>query len=216
MLNKILGIVEKGIVSRSSKRAVIIGVNGIDASGKTKFAVSLSEYLSKTGHHTQLIHLDDFHNQKSIRHQGINEIDAYINNAFNSDLLINELLKPIRDKNAVDKKLTLLDLESDEYNVVKRFNIQKDTLVIVEGVLLFRPPLNDYFDYRIFLDISFDKMLKRASKRDIPRLGQSFMERYHTKYIPIQKWYLEKFEPAKISDLLIDNNDHTRSRIIKT
>ena len=58
-------------------------------------------------------------------------------------------------------------------------------------MLLFRPPLDKLFDYKIFLDISFQEVLRRAAKRDVPKYGDAILDRYKQRYIPAQQ-ILEK------------------------
>lgn len=68
---------------------------------------------------------------------------------------------------------------------------------------------------KIFLDISFDEVLKRAAKRDLSLLGKDVIEKYNNKYIPIPKLYIEKYNPKILSDIIIDNNDYWNPKIIK-
>jgi uridine kinase len=81
--------------------------------------------------------------------------------------------------------------------------------------LLLRPPLSDYFDSKIFIHIDFDEMLKRAEKRDVPKYGIVFLQKYINKYIPVQKQYLQEHRPQINCDILIDNTDYLCPKIIK-
>ncbi|UCD93346.1 MAG: hypothetical protein JSU69_06105, partial [Candidatus Zixiibacteriota bacterium] len=139
---------------------------------------------------------------------GSDPIGSYIEHAFNLEQLVAELLAPARQKKSVDKELALLDLESDDFTNVRSFRIDERTIVILEGVLLYREPVDEYFDYRIFLDIGFDEMLHRAETRDVPRFGTDFVKRYRDKYIPVQKWYLKQYSPRRKCDIVIDNADY--------
>jgi len=87
------------------------------------------------------------------------------------------------------------------------FDIGDDAVIIVEGVLLFRPPLDGLFDYKVFLDVTFEEVLRRARERDVTRYGEAIMQRYVNRYIPAQKIYLSKYKPEEASDLVVDNND---------
>jgi phosphoglycolate phosphatase len=53
------------IASRPAVR--VIGVNGVDTSGKTVFSENLCKYLNAKGKNAALLHMDDFHNPASIR-----------------------------------------------------------------------------------------------------------------------------------------------------
>jgi phosphoglycolate phosphatase len=205
--------IENMFERKDPNKALILGVNGVDTSGKTQFSIALNIYLKARGYRTTLIHLDDFHNPSKIRSQGANPIDSYINNAFNLELLKNEILAPLKQGQDINKELNLLDLDKDTYTNNKHFDISKNNIVILEGVLLYREPINEYFDCKIFLDISFEEVIKRATLRDVPKYGDEFLERYKQKYIPIQQWYLEKYNPKTISQCVIDNTDYNTPQI---
>lgn len=111
--------------------------------------------------------------------------------------------------------LTLLDLDTDLYINRKEYTIESDSLVLFEGVLLYRPPLEEFIDYKIFLDIGFDEMLRRAEARDVPRFGAEILAKYREKYIPVQKKYLEMYKPREKSDLVIDNSNPLLPKVMK-
>jgi len=194
---------------------LVVGINGVDTSGKTTFTKELDRYLSKAGFKTQTILMDDFHNPSEIRNREKDPVISYTNNAFDLAKIERELMKPIAAGTIVDKALMLLDIEEDKFINEKRYYIDKDTIVLFEGVLLYREPLNKYFNFRIFIDISFEEMLRRAIKRDGILFGDKVIERYNNKYIPIQKQYLEKYNPKNISDVVVDNEDYLNPKIVK-
>ncbi|WP_346962155.1 HAD hydrolase-like protein [Clostridium sp.] len=215
IIRKINGIYKEiagDILNRKQKnKPLIVGINGVDTSGKSTFTKELARYLFKIGFKSHTISIDDFHNPSKIRNKEKNPVTSYLNNAFDITKIENEIMKSlVTDKN-LDKELLLLNLETDEFTNNKRYVIDEDTIVLFEGVLLYREPLNQYFDFRIFIDIS----LKRAAKRDLSLLGKDVIEKYNNKYIPIQKLYIEKYNPKNLSDIIIDNNDYWNPKILK-
>lgn len=211
--NDVITLVADRILALS--RPCVVGINGVDASGKTTFARTLARHIRASGHIVSLVHLDDFHNPRTIRATGRNEIDAYIRHAFDLGRVVADLLEPVKRGETVDRELSLLDLDTDTFTRKRRYVIGRNTIVLLEGVLLYREPLDGYFDLRIFLDVSFDEVLRRAAVRDVPARGPEFLGRYRTRYIPVQQWYLSAHRPAERSDIVIDNNDCLRPRIIK-
>jgi uridine kinase len=185
--------------------SLIIGVTGIDTSGKTRFAEALSEFLISKGHKTQLINLDDFHNPKSIRYSGQDQVENYYNKSFDLLTLIQKLLIPIRSKRKLSTELTLLDLATDKYEVSKKYSVDENTIVVFEGVFLFRNELSEYIDYKIFLEIPFEESKNRAATRDVPVYGEEVLKRYDEKYLPAQKRYIDHCHPMKMADMIIDN-----------
>lgn len=202
-------ITEKLVVSGKN----IIGINGIDTSGKTKFSEEYAGFLGSEGYQCVVIHIDDFHNPLEIRRSGDNEIDAYYDHAFNYVQLIQEILEPLQQHGCIDKDILCLNVDTDIYENTIHYKIDSDTVVLLEGVLLFRPPLLAYLDGRIFLHIDFDEMMKRARIRDIPKYGEAFMQKYINRYLPVQERYLKEYKPNINCDILIDNSDYEHPSI---
>lgn len=192
-----------------------VGVNGVDTAGKTIFAQRLAAFLKSRGKKVELIHLDDFHNPRQKRLTGKDEREAYIKNAFDLDRLNRSILLPLREAGEVHTSLTLLDLDSDTYSIQRQYDIDADTYVILEGVLLYRPPLEANIDYKVYLDIDFDEVLRRAEIRDVPQYGRGFLQKYREKYIPIQQWYIETYRPHDMADLVVVNQNYRRPVILE-
>jgi len=210
----VFSIIARTLDERPLPRARIAGINGVDTAGKTRFAQDFAAFLRAQGRDVALIHGDDFHNPRAILRQGDDPVRGYIEHAFNLPLLERELLAPIRCGETFDKTLTLLDLDADTPTAIRRYTVRRETIVLVEGVLLFRPPIDAYFDLRIFLSIPFDEVLRRAAARDVPHYGDDYLERYRFRYIPVQQWYLETYHPQERSDFVIDNTDYADPCII--
>jgi len=183
-----------------------VGISGWDASGKTTFARFLCRYLEARGMKTQLISIDDFHNPREVRRRGPDEKRAYIDNAFDLHRVTRELLDPAESGEIIRKNLTLLDLDTDSFDRTISFDISPGTVLVLEGVLLFREPLDRFMDVRVYLDTFVDVILERATDRD----GRAVMERYRNKYIPIQKWFDREHDPRGRADLVVENSNPDR------
>lgn len=197
------------------KRPLVIGINGAYTSGKTVFANNLKQYLQDSGLKTQMIHYDDFHHPFStIEWSDDTEIDAFYNRAFNSDKLVQEIFAPFKKQGYINKDVACVDLGSGQYTNIKHFDIDDNTIVLLEGVLLFRSPLVQYLDYKIYLDITDDEILRRGRLRDVPKFGEAIMDKFLSRYIPVQHIYISECNPIEISDIVIDNNDYHSPKIV--
>lgn len=188
-------------------RPFVIGINGVDTSGKTEFTIGLNNFLIKNKYETQIIHIDDFHNPKAIRYSGNNQAESYYHKSFNITTLIENLLLPIQQKRTFMAKLQLLSLESDKYDIEKEYRFTERTIVLLEGVFIYRKELKDFIDYKIFIHIPIGEVKKRAMVRDMPKQGNEVMKKYDKKYIPAQEKYLQEYPPETVADLIIDNTD---------
>ncbi|OGO31798.1 MAG: hypothetical protein A2Z29_08330 [Chloroflexi bacterium RBG_16_56_11] len=195
---------------KAAGRPYVVGISGIDCSGKSLFAGAFEKFLQAKGHQTQLISLDDFHNPKEIRCAGKDQADNYYNRSFNINLIKEKLLKPLRGKKAFSVRMTLLDWRTDRYEIEREFSFSRDTIVIFEGVFLFRNELAPHIDYKVFLSITFEESKKRAKERD----AEAVIKKYDNKYLPAQRKYLEEYPPRKTADIVIDNTDYHRPHIM--
>jgi phosphoglycolate phosphatase-like HAD superfamily hydrolase/uridine kinase len=195
---------------KQKDKAFVIGISGIDGAGKTTFAGALEAYLKSKGCPVQAILVDDFHNPKAIRYAGDDQADNYFNKSFNINLIIEKLLAPLQKKRPVTLKLKTLNWETDRYENKRGYTINQDTIVIFEGVFLFRKELAPYIDYKIFLDIPFEESKKRAILRD----PQAIVSKYDVKYLPAQVKYTQDYPPPRTADIIIDNTNVEQPRLV--
>jgi phosphoglycolate phosphatase-like HAD superfamily hydrolase/uridine kinase len=188
-------------------RAFVVGISGIDLSGKTEFTRCLAEYLPPNNYKVMFIHLDDFHNPRAYRNSGPDPVENYLQRNFNLESIIRDLLVPLRQSKDETVSLTLLNLFSDRYEVQKQYSFDRETIVLFEGVFLFRKELSPYLDYKIYLDIPWEESRRRAMSRDIPLYGEDILRRYAEKYWPAQEKHLTEYPPSQIADLFIDNRN---------
>jgi phosphoglycolate phosphatase-like HAD superfamily hydrolase/uridine kinase len=204
ILENILGEIDR---RKTGNRPFVVGITGIDSAGKTTFAESLAEFLKSKNRDVQVIRLDDFHNPRQVRYSGENQAENYYQRSFNIRTIMESLLIPIHNKGEYTVELTLLDLSTDEYSRSKKYHFQQDTIVLFEGVFLFRGELSRYIDYKIFIDIPFQESKQRAGIRDIPVYGEEILQRYDGKYLPAQVRYLKEYPPQDTADMVINNTN---------
>lgn len=217
-MNKILDVVRKTIVEKKRKNfPLIVGINGIDTSGKTYLSKIIEKELKILGYPVQVIHVDDFHNPIPIRFSGKDQLDDYYNFSFDFEKLVDEILEPIKREHKLSKTLTHLNLATDKFEIEKLYEVSTNTIVILEGVFIFKDEIRKYLDYTIFIQISKREMNKRAFERDANTIGseESVMFDYENKYFPTQQKYLALFPPEVYANIIINNNDWNNPEIIK-
>ncbi len=196
--------------TKSAEKPFVIGISGIDCSGKTVFTEALEKYLSSRDYPTQVIHLDDFTNPKKVRYSGDDQVENYFNRSFDIQTIIRKLLVPVREKGEYSVSLKAFDVASNKFGANKGYSFSHRTIVIFEGVFLFRKELAAYIDYKIFLDIPEEICLERSRSRD----SEEVRQKYEVKYFPAQRKYLRQYPPQKAADMIIDNS-HWEYPVIK-
>jgi uridine kinase len=84
----------------------------------------------------------------------------------------------------------------------------EDAVVLVDGVFLYRPELDDCWDYRIFLEVDPIVALECGLQRDAGWMGsrEEARRRYETRYMPGERMYLDAVRPWAVADTIVVND----------
>ena len=213
---RILGRIAEFVgLRKPHDRPFVLGVTGIDASGKTHFAFDLGAHIESYGLSVQLVHVDDFHHPKSARYQDSDEAESYFHRSFDLGTLVDRVLEPISREGSLNVELQLLDLATDSYQLHQRYEVRPESVVILEGVFLFRDALHCYLDLSVFLEVPFDVARDRGCARDASNLGEDAQRRYDEKYLLAQRRYIDRVAPWRLADFVVENCDWERPRLLK-
>ena len=198
------------------ERPFMVGVNGVDGSGKTMLSAELHRQLEAHGLHVTVVHIDDFTQPQSRRTVSSDPIERYYNNTFDIETLRKTVLEPLVACQLGSVTLRHENPHDPSQAVEHSYSFSSSpSVVIVEGVFVFRPELADYFDTKIFIDIPLSELRARAIERDVPRFGFGVLKKYLTRYIPAQMRYLEVVRPFDIADIVIDNTNWHNPYIVE-
>ena len=198
------------ILEHKKDTPIRVGIDGIDAAGKTFLANEIARYLEGNGNPVIRASVDGFHNPRNIRHQrGSYSPEGYFYDSFNYELLKSCLLKPLDPEGNRLCRLKAFDFKTDTEIYTDEIKATNADILIFEGVFLFRREIERYWDLKLFVDIDFQTCLKRALERDLYLFGdeKEILKRYQERYIPGQKIYFELEKPKAKADIIIDNND---------
>lgn len=195
-------------------RPLRIGVDGVDAAGKTTLADQLALALRSAGHAVLRASIDRFHNPRAVRYQrGPDSPEGYYLDSFNLQALRRDLLEPLGSGGSRVVRLACFDFQSDTPVESPPLAVDPHTILLFDGLFLLRPELADCWDVSIFVKVSFETVLARAVQRDAALLGdaQAVIERYQTRYIPAQQKYLADHLPEQRADFVVYNDDVYRA-----
>ena len=173
---------------RSISRSFVVGINGIDCSGKTTFAKAMSKYFSY--YKIENDHLD---------------IDNFNNPAIESETY-KSFVSGSWGKKDLNKYYKLIINYSDAIRAVSEYK-NKYPLVILEGIFIYKPQLADLFDLKIYLDIDISLGRKRFAKRRSIKRDKRPFDIYDEIWMLSHLRYESEVHPKRISDLVIDYND---------
>jgi uridine kinase len=210
MSQRIVPKLARAILEHKKDSPLRVGIDGIDASGKTFLANEIASFLVEIGHPVIRASIDGFHNPRTIRHKrGSYSPEGYYYDSFNYDLLKSCLLEPLEAEGNRICRPKAFDFKTDANISIDELKVTNDHILIFEGVFLFRHEIDPYWDIKIFVDIDFKESLKRALERDLYLFGdeKEILKRYQERYIPGQKIYIESENPYAKADIVVNNND---------
>jgi uridine kinase len=86
-----------------------------------------------------------------------------------------------------------------------RAAVEQHDDVVVDGVFLFRPELDDLWDVRVFVDVDPAEQERRVLARDTPRFGSedTVRQRYQARYRPAYAAYRAAVRPDERADVVV-------------
>lgn len=197
---------------------VRVGIDGAGNAGKTTLANELVEPLENLGRSVIRSTIDGFHNPPEIRRkQGQFSPKGYFEDSYDYPQLKKYLLNPLGPKGNLEYKESVYDFRVNQPTYVETKTANKNSILIFEGIFLFNQHLFDFWDYKIYIDTSFDITTQRAIVRDNDLFGgrDKVIQLYEKRYIPGHQMYLDQDNPTENSDLVLNNNDFRNPIITK-
>lgn len=214
---QLLNLLSKQITSIQRPHPIRVGVDGIDAAGKSIIAAELTRKLLSAGRPVITVSTDDFHNPRRIRYrQGRLSPDGYYQDSFNYQVIRERVLDPLSPGGDGRYRPAAFDYRTNQPVEPAFLQAAAGAILIFDGIFLGRPELVDYWDLLIFIDITFETCLARALVRDrITFVSHGeIIESYQKRYIPGQQIYLSSCQPKDRADLVIDNNDPSNPVVV--
>jgi uridine kinase len=207
-----------GLISaRRPPHVLRVAVDGPDAAGKTTLAADLAR--CRAGAREPLVaSVDGFHRPRSARYRrGSMSAEGYYEDAFDYDALLDSLLRPLGPGGDGRYRTAVFDHRADVPDDRPAVRAGAGAVLLLDGVFLLRPRLADVWDLSIFVDVSPDEAVRRAVIRDVGLFGgaDAVRERYRRRYLPAQRLYRAEASPTTRADVVIDNDDPERPRLIR-
>ena len=171
---------------------LVVAVDGLDGSGKSRFAASLAAALSGAGRQASLLHVDDFR-----RPTDFSELEPEAESALYYERYF--------DFTAVGDALSMWARGAAD-----------GAVIILEGVMLLRAALPPGTPL-IVLEVSAAEARRRILARDQAkgRTPEEIAGRIDRRYFPAQARYRAACDPLGLADLVIDNEDWAHPHVVR-
>ena len=202
-------------IQQQKQKAVRVGINGIEGTGKTVFCGKLTQYLVENNLEAIQVSIDGYHNTKEIRYkQGRNSAKGYYEDGYCEKEFVDKVLQSSQTENP--SYVTMVhDLETDEILDLEPITLSKKAILLTDGAYLFKEIYAPHWDLKIYLKTDFETASQRGIKRDLALLGgfEKAKEKYENRYHLASKMYIEENNPENKADLIINNSDFENLKI---
>lgn len=201
-------------------RPARIGIDGKSAAGKSTVAAGLADVLRRRGRAVVHVSIDDFHPPG---HASRSANDGYSAESYYEEgfqyLRFRELvLAPCAAGGSRDIQPRLWDSFRDEAFSKEVVVMPESGVLVVDGAFIQRPEFDGCWDLTVWLDIDDETMVRRARLRDVKWVGDAdeVERRYRRRNIPCHELYERTRTPRERADVVVDNRNIDRPRIVRT
>jgi len=192
-----------------ANRAVLVGISGIDASGKGFITEKIAQRLQEAGSRVATINADDWLNTPEVCMSRRSPGEHFYEHAMRFDRMFDQLIVPLKENRAVSFVADCADAKGNRRK--HRYEFRKIDIVLLEGIFLFKPTYRRHFDLTAWVDCSFATGLKRAMTRCQEGLPPAETIRaFSTIYFPAQRIHFSRDNPQGAADFIIQNDNASR------
>jgi uridine kinase len=189
-----------------AQRAVLVGVGGIDASGKGFLTAKTVARLRMAGVNAATIGVDGWLNLPHIRFHPSDPAEHFYTHALRFDEMFESLILPLRDQRSLSLDMDYVEETATAYRK-HRYEFSDTEVAIVEGIFLFKRAYRRHFDLACWVDCTFETSLERAIERGQEGLSPAATVRaFETIYFPAQRLHFARDDPRAAADLTIIND----------
>ena len=193
---------------------ILVGIDGVDGSGKSIFAQDFARALRRIGRPAVVIHADDFLNLRAVRHRlGRDSPEGFWLHSYDYGALRRDVLEPLSSHGSGLYRNRSTDLNLDKWIEVDYEQALAETVVIVEGMFLHRDELVNFWTYSVFLDVPFIETAARMSRRDGSHADPQHPSMH--RYVEGQRIYFRSCQPWTRATRIVDNADWNNPHFIE-
>jgi uridine kinase len=211
-------------------RALLVGISGIDGSGKGFIAKRLANSLGKvvgaeddrarleisppgrqtgldrSGYNVALIGVDGWLNLPDLRFSRENCAERFYQHALRLDEMFKSLVVPLRNRREVELEMDFTE-ETATAHRKHCYRFREVDIILLEGIFLFKRQYRAYFDLTSWIECSFETALARAVRRCQERLPpRETVAAFQTIYFPAQRIHFERDAPQVQADFVLFND----------
>jgi uridine kinase len=189
-----------------SAQSVLVGVTGIDGSGKGYLSSRIVTSLAGHGLRAAGINVDGWLNLPHVRFGTIDAAEHFYRHAIRFDELFDDLVLPLRDRRSVAVNVNHAEETATAFQR-KRYVFHDVDVVVLEGIYLLKRAFASLYDVSCWIDCTFDTALARALARGQEGLSrEATIAAYRTIYFPAQEIHIARDAPREAATVVVVND----------
>ncbi len=206
-IKKLCKTIIQKFYAHTADHVFTIAISGIDASGKGYVSKLLEAELKKHDLKIANINLDPWQNPIHTRLQKEYPAENFYENGFRWNDVFEQLIIPLRKNHGIQLTTNLINTHADEYYDFI-YSYDGINILLIEGIFLLQQKLLQHYDFKVWIDCSFEVGMKRAIQRNAEKLDeQQLIQDYNTYYYRAQRYHSKKDQPLLKADYIYDNNE---------
>jgi uridine kinase len=187
-------------------RATLIGISGINASGKGWLTTRVRQALQARGVRVAQISAEEWRNPPSLEFPDTDADGHFYRRGLRLDDLFGDLILPLRTRRSIDIEFDRLDPSRLVLDRVRRAYERVD-VILLEGIFILKAAYQKIFDWSLWVDCSFETALERVARRDPDDLMLAEVVAAHQRiYFPAQRRHLDVDDPISATDCTFNND----------
>jgi uridine kinase len=188
-------------------RALLVGISGIDSSGKGFVSSKLADALRAKSLNVALISADDWLNLPDVCMNRYNSAEHFYEHAIRFEEMFERLIVPLTQNREINVSADCADAKATTYHK-HQYGFRKIDIVLLEGIFLFKPAYRHHFDLTMWIECSFEAALERAIKRGQEGLSaDETIRAFQTIYFPAQRIHIGRDNPRDAADIIFANDE---------
>lgn len=186
--------------------ALLVGLSGIDGSGKGYLAGQLVRALTDHGLKAAAINVDGWLNLPAVRFDPGRPGENFYVNALRLDEMFARLILPLREHRRAHVSMEWVE-ETATASRPYTYEFEDVDIILLEGVYLFKRAYRRHFDLAVWVDCSWETALERSVARSQEGLPPDETVRaYRTTFFPAEEIHFSRDEPREAADLVLPND----------
>lgn len=188
-------------------RSLLVGVSGIDGSGKGYVSARLAEALCRRKTHAAVINVDPWLRLPAERFDARRPAEHFYERGLRLEEMFESVVLPLKARRSVNATINAADATNATAYYPLKIEHEQVDVIILDGIFLFKRELRHWLDVSVWVDCSFETALQRALRRNQEDLPPELIVRdYHSIYFPAQRIHFLRDDPQSFAELTISND----------